>query len=330
LRLEIVPLKEKHLQDAAGLASARYRALREQVPSMPTRYEDPDVILPWLQDLANQAPGIAAIRDGQLAGFLLGMVIQKFRGKRGVFSPEWANAASPGGSRRLYEEMYARLSAHWVTDGCATHLISTLANDRPGIEVWHGLGFGMAAADGVRAVNDTQASAPRPDPSAEIEIRKARPDDAEQVSELMTALQRHLMAAPTFLFRSGSDDVEQRAAWLADPANALWLAYQGTSVVACMGQGPANPDACQVIADDKTTSIVSAFTQPSARGRGIAAALLDRVLDWARERELERCAVDWEPMNILANRFWTRHFQPVCFALSRSIDERLCEPHERV
>jgi GNAT superfamily N-acetyltransferase len=329
LRLEIVPLEDKHLQDAAGLASSRYRALREQVPSMPTQYENPDIILPWLQDLTNQAPGVAAIRSGNLAGFLLAMILPRFRGKRGVFSPEWANAASPEDSRGIYEEMYAQLSADWVADDCAAHVISILANDRAGIEGWHGLGFGMAAADGVRAVDSAHASPSRPALSTEIEIRKASPGDAEQMRDLIAALHRHLMAAPTFLFRGGSDNLEQHAAWLADPANALWLAYQGTSPVACMGQGPANPDACHVIADDKTTSILSAFTQPSARGRGIAAALLDRVLDWAGEKGFERCAVDWEPMNILGNRFWTRHFQPVCYALSRSIDERLIAPHSQ-
>jgi GNAT superfamily N-acetyltransferase len=292
--------------------------------AMPNRYEDPGITLPWLQDLASQAPGVVAIRRGRLAGFLLGMVIPRFRGKRGVFSPEWANAANPGDSRRIYEEMYAQISARWVADGCVTHVISLLAHDRPGIEGWHGLGFGLAAADGVRAVDSTPNLDPLPAPSTEIEIRRAGPDDAEPMRDLIAALQRHMMSAPTFLFRGEPDRLEECAAWLADPANALWLAYQGDSVVAGMGQGPANPDACDVIADDRTTSIVSAYTQPDARGGGIATALLNRVLAWAREGGFERCAVDWEPMNILANRFWTRHFQPVCCALARHIDERLC------
>jgi GNAT superfamily N-acetyltransferase len=321
---EILPLQESHLQDAAGLACARYQALREQVPAMPARYEDPGSTLAWLQDLASQAPGVAAFRNGRLVGFLLGMVIPTFRGKRGVFCPEWANATDPEDSRWLYEEMYARLSARWVADGCVLHLVSLLAHDRPGIEGWHGLGFGLAAADGVRAVEHTPDLGPVPGPSTGITIRRAGTDDAEQMRDLITALHQHMMSAPTFLFRGEPDRLEEHAAWLADPANALWLACQGDSVVAGMGQGPANPDACDVIAGDRTTSIVSAYTQPGARGRGIATALLSRVLARAREGGFERCAVDWEPMNVLANRFWTRHFQPVCYALARHVDERLC------
>jgi GNAT superfamily N-acetyltransferase len=252
------------------------------------------------------------------------MVIPQFRGKRGVFCPEWANAANLEDSRRIYEEMYARLSARWVADGCVAHAISILAHDRPGIEGWHGLGFGLGAADGIRAVDSIHTPITAPGPSTKIEIRRAGPKDAEQMRDLIAALRRHMMAAPTFLFRGEPDGVEQHAAWLADPANALWLAYQGTQAVACMGQGPANPDACTLIAGDRTTSIVSAFTQEKARGWGIATALLDRALDWAGEEGFERCAVDWEPMNILAHRFWTRHFQVVCYALIRHVDERLC------
>jgi hypothetical protein len=55
-------------------------------------------------------------------------------------------------------------------------------------------------------------------------------------------------------------------------------------------------------------------------------ALLNQVLSWAHGEGYERCAVDWEPMNVLATRFWTRHFQPVSYALVRHIDERFALP----
>ena len=317
MTLTIVPLEEKHLQGAAALACRRFRALRKQVPLLPDRLEEPDTILPRLQDLAGQAAGVAAIRDGRLVGFLLGIVLPNFRGKRSTISPEWANAADPADSRRIYEEMYTHLSARWVADSCFTHLVVMPTHDRDGLEGWQWMGFGPLAADGVRDLS------PAPGPTVEIEIRRGRPEDAEQAAPLITALERHLAAAPTFLHQGEPDTVEDVRAWLADPTNALWLAYQGTEPVACMGQGPANPDASSIVAGDKTTSIVSAFTRDQARGSGIATALLNRALDWARTEGYGRCAVDWEPMNVLANRFWRRHFQPVSYALVRHIDERI-------
>ena len=35
-----------------------------------------------------------------------------------------------------------------------------------------------------------------------------------------------------------------------------------------------------------------------------------------------RCAVDFEPENVLGARFWLRAFQPVCYSLFRQVDER--------
>ena len=90
------------------------------------------------------------MRRGRLVGFLTGWLIPSFRGKQSVFSPEWANAANQEDSRRIYERMYTHLSGSWVADGYHSHLISIMANDRDGIDGWHWLGFGMAAADAVR------------------------------------------------------------------------------------------------------------------------------------------------------------------------------------
>lgn len=323
MSLEIVPFQDEYRGDAAALVGARYRALRERVPSLPSCYEDVSSILPLLHDLAGQAPGVSAIRGGQLAGFLLGHVIPVFRGQRSVFSPEWANGADPEDSRRIYQEMYAHLSARWVANGCFTHLISMLAHDREGIEGWQWLGFGLIAADAVRDLTPAQG------PMADVDIRRGRLEDIEQAMALSEASERHLAAAPTFLAcveRRGRGFHEE---WLANPANALWLAYHGTEAVACMGLGPASADACTIIRDEKTTSIVRAFTKERARGRGVATALLNRSLDWARSQGYERCAVDFEPMNILAARFWMRHFQPVCYALVRHVDQRVAWAHER-
>jgi GNAT superfamily N-acetyltransferase len=311
-QIKIIPLQEKHLEDATVLVSARYRAFRKQVPLLPTRYEDVNVLLPMLRELAQQAPGVAAIQGDRLVGFLLGFVIPSFLGQRSVYSPEWANSAELEDSRRIYEEMYAHLSAQWVADGCITHLIGQLADDHDGREGWQWLGFGLIAADAIRDLS------PIPDFTAGVEIRQAGAEDLERVSVLTEGLRQHLAAAPTF-FPHPAGEGSHDADWLGNSANTLRLAYQGMEAVACMGQGPANPDACTIIADEGTTSIVSAFTQEGVRGRGIATALLNQCLDWARATGYERCAVDFEPTNFLATRFWMRYFQPVSYALARHL-----------
>ena len=321
--LEIVPLRDGHLEDAAALVTARYRALREDVPSLPSRYEDVTSILPLLRDLAGQAPGVAAIRGSQLAGFLLGQVIPSFRGGRSVYSAEWANGAEAQDSREIYREMYARLSARWVANGCFTHLVTVLAHDRRGIEGWHWLSFGLTGVDAMRDLSPVQGD------SAPVEICRAGLEDIEQAMALSEPLQRYLATAPIFLAFVERDAKESHEKWLANSANALWLAYHGGEAVACMGLEPSNPRACYVIRDEKTISITSAFTKERERNRGIGTALLNRSLDWARSAGHERCAVDFEPQNIPGARFWLRHFQPICYSLIRHVDERVAWAHEK-
>jgi GNAT superfamily N-acetyltransferase len=314
--MKVVPLSEEHLQDAAALVSRRYQGLREQVPSLPPRYAEVRTLLPMLRDIAGAGPGVAAIHGGRLAGFLSSWLIPSFRGKRSAFSPEWANGADLENSPRIYEAMYTHVSASWVADGYTTHLIGLLANDRDGLAGWHWLGFGMLAADAVR---DLQ---PAPGPDTNVEIRRAGLRDLEQVQALHEALAQYMAAPPIFLVRAHERDRSYYEEWLQNPDRAIWLAFQDGDAVAYIRQGPASEDASTIIYDDKTTSITGAFTRERARGGGIATALLNRSLVWARAKGYERCAVDFEPMNPLATRFWLRHFQPVSYAVVRHIDER--------
>jgi GNAT superfamily N-acetyltransferase len=273
----MVDLEDQHLQDAASLAVDRYRALQQQVPNLPARYEDVDVLLPMLQDLCGQAPGVAALQGGRLVGYMAAWALDDFRGQRAILSPEWGNGADLPQSRRIYEEMYARVSAAWVTEGRRTHLLCQLPHDRAALEGWFWLGFGMIAADGVRDLSPAQG------PAAEIDIRRAGPQDIETFLALGDALNRHLAAA------------------------------------GFMKQGPASTEACTIIRDEGTSSIVGAYTREDARSQGVGVALLNRVVQWASEQRYARCAVDFEPMNVLAARFWMRHFRPVSYALVRHI-----------
>jgi GNAT superfamily N-acetyltransferase len=309
MTIQLAPLSGNHLTDAAALVCQRYRAMRQGIPLLPPRYEKLETILPMLIDLLEGCPGVAALHGGRLVGFMLGFVLEDFLGKRSVFSPEWANAASLEGSRRVYEEMYARLAEEWVAAGCVTHLVSILPCDLSAIEGWHWLGFGLAAVDGLRGL------APLQEAVEQIQVRQAGIEDLEIAIAFQEALARHMAAAPTFW----PHPVEDTRLWLEQPANALWLAYQGSEAVGFMQVGPTNQEACTILQDEGTASIVGAFTRQESRGGGVAKALLNRSLEWAREQGYLRCAVDFEPMNILAARFWMHRFEPVSFTLRRSI-----------
>jgi GNAT superfamily N-acetyltransferase len=317
MSLWITPMRAEHLEDAAGLVAQRYRALRTQIPALPPRYAERDILVPKLQDILSAGPSVAAIEDDRLVGFVAGFPIDAFRGEPAVISPEWGNAAVLEESPRIYRALYARLAVEWLSDARTVHLVASLANDRLGLQEWHWLGFGLAAADAIRDLS------PVAEPPDAVAIRRAGPADTGAVHRLESALAEHLTASPVFVAGVHPRSRAEVSALLADPAFALWLACRDGEPVAYLLSGPASENACTIIYDEGTTSITGAYTLPDARGAGIATALLSRALTWARDTGYVRCAVDFEPMNPQARLFWLRHFSPVSYVVERHIDRRL-------
>lgn len=316
MKYQIVPLEHKHLEDAASLVSQRYAKLLQVVPLLPRQYAEIDTLLPMLAEIITASPGIAALDGKTLVGFTAGYLLPEFFGHPTVFSPEFANAARPEDYQRIYSEMYTHLAVQWIEAGYPTHIFSFLANDQPGIEVLHWLGFGMVVADALRSLE------PLPAVEAAVEIRRAAaiPEDIAAVMALDTALNQHLSSSPTYFPHGAGRDRDFYTAWVSNPANAFWLAYQDGQPVALIAFGPASQEACTIIVDKGTTSIFAAYTLPAVRGTGIASSLVNCGLEWARAQGYQRCAVDFESANPEAARFWLRYFQLVGLTVMRHID----------
>jgi GNAT superfamily N-acetyltransferase len=315
--LKTISIKEEHLEDAALLVSHRYRRLREQEPLLPSRYEDVSNLLPLLKNILKASGiGVATFRGDRLVGFLTGWQMPFFRGKRSTYSPEWANAADLEDSTHIYEEMYSRLAADWVADNYLAHYISLFPNDVAALRAWHWLGFGMISIDAIRGLDSIKGQ------DANITIRRAELQDIEQVMELHENLREYMNETPVFLLTEKRDRSFYEE-WLQNPNKVVWMAYWKKKPVAFIRLGPADNDVCTIIVDEKTTSIYAAFTKEKVRKEGIATALLDQALMSARALGYERCAVPFEPMNILGTRFWLKFFKPVCFSIVRYIDERV-------
>ena len=315
--MQVVPFGAQHVDDAARLVTERFRALRQAVPSMPTRLEDVGSLVERLGAALPRMPGCAAVDGPRLVGFLCGLDIAYFRGRHTKISPEWAHGAAYEGSRRIHEALYGALSGTWAAEGASAHLVIALAHDEQALQAWRWLGFGMLAVDGLRDLSLVGRG------SSDGENRRATLADVDVVTALGVALQHHLQAPPTFLAQADPPSRQAHVAWLEDQRNALWLALSGDEAVAYVRQGPANENASEIIADPGTTSITGAYARPEFRGRGIASALLNRALAWGKEQGYVRCAVDYEPMNTPAARFWGRHFAPVSYGFIRYLDETL-------
>ena len=137
----------------------------------------------------------------------------------------------------------------------------------------------------------------------------------------------HLLAAPCFWPHAVEEAASfSGASWLATPGNAQWFAYQGDEALGYLGVTPSSQDACTIIRDPGTLSIVKAYTLPGARGKGVGNALLSHALAWGREQGFERCSVDYESANPPARRFWGRWFEPVVVSLMRVVFSNADKP----
>ena len=314
--LKAISLREEHLEDAALLVSNRYQRLLQEVPHLPHSYAEVTKLLPLLQEIfKTSGVGVALIRGNRLVGFLTGWQMPSFRGQRSTYSPEWANAADLEDSARIYEEMYSHIAATWIEDKYVAHYISLFPNDVNALRAWHWMGFGMVSVDALRGVDSMQ------DSSVNVHIRHAELQDIQQVMELHEALWQYEKGNPIFLLTPKRDRGYYEE-WLQNPNKVVWLAYRNDEPVAVMRLGPADDDVCTIIVDAKTTSIYAAFAKEEIRRNGIATALLDHALKYAQASGYKRCAVSFEPMNLLGTRFWLKYFKPVCFSVVRYIDDR--------
>jgi GNAT superfamily N-acetyltransferase len=247
------------------------------------------------------------------------------RGLRWSFSPEWANAAAGDDPRLVREALYTAIAGEWLDAGAPRHLVSTMATATEALETWSWLGFGVDTVDAIRDLSPTVTPHPPPDPSADsaspLHVRRAGVDDVAAVARLERGLRDHL-AAPPVLFALGPERTHaEHERLLADSAIATFVAEtSGMSAVAYLRIGPVADDVAAAVRDPSTAAITGAFTVESRRRGGVATALLDAALAWARSERRERCSVDFESRNVLARRFWLRWFRPAVLTVGRSVD----------
>jgi len=181
------------------------------------------------------------------------------------------------------------------------------------LDEWQWMGFGLQCVDAVRG----------PEPSAgsggPCKVRRAVPRDATIIADLMTRLHEHLSDAPVFLPAEPPVDPEETKAALAHPQRAHFLAQVDGEAVGFLSIRGENTDASWVVQDAGTAGIDGAYTLPAHRGSGVATALLDEALRWAKATGYVRCAVDFESSNAQARRLWLRHFQPVAYSVTRYV-----------
>jgi GNAT superfamily N-acetyltransferase len=319
-QVDILPFAHEHLDAAAGLLAQRQRGLRSLRPELPATYAEAAGCRELLTALANrdEAFGVVGHADGGIAAFLIGFPRYEPIWGRACWSPIEGQAYDPAIGADVMRDLYAAWSQHFVDRGFFRQYVYAPADDPAVLDTWFLTGFGTMQA---QAVRDLNLEAP---PSPGFTIRRVGQGEIDLVEPLLALISTGLMKSPAYAitlperFAAFRRDYEEE---FADPASYYWVAEENGEAIGLAGFASADPG---VMVPDGAWYLADAKTAPSARGRGVARALVAAGFAEARAAGARDCITDWRTASLPAHRSWTSlGFRPTDFRLHRHIDERI-------
>jgi ribosomal protein S18 acetylase RimI-like enzyme len=310
--LEIHPLAEEHLDDAAALLAERHRRHREAEPLLGDGYDfRAEVGELWNTDGAS---GAVATRGGRVVGYLLGVRHDDARWGPNVWvDPAGYAVAEPEDVRDLFRVAAAR----WFEQGRTRQYVITPASDADTLDAWHRLSFGHQHAMGIREIPEV----PWPD-----NVRPAEERDLDELIDLSPLLSDYQAEAPVFGIGLPREDPDELRAELledlAKPEIGDLVAEQDGRIVGAFQLAPADLSSTHSgLARPEGAVLLSwAATRPEVRGSGAGVALMQASFAWAREQGYGTMVTDWRETNLLSSRFWPRRgFRRSFLRLYRSI-----------
>jgi GNAT superfamily N-acetyltransferase len=312
--MEISSLRREYILQAATLFVAGCKKQRLATPSLSDRLEDVGRVAAMLDRLLDSCPGIAALQDGRLVGYMGWYIADHFRGtdRKGAYCPEWGHSSVEEAKPEIYRAMYRAAAAQWAAAGCQVHAVTLLAQDRTAEQVWFWNGFGLTVVDGVRPMRPLDRPC-----TTTVSIRKATQADAPILAILDAEHCRHYTASPVFMPPPHNNDAAEFAEFLSRPQNSVWLAMDGEVPVGFIRYDGYDSDGVEIVVSEATVYITGAYVRPAYRGRKVGAALLDAASRDYASRGFTCCAVNFESFNPEAASFWMRYFEPVCLSVLR-------------
>jgi ribosomal protein S18 acetylase RimI-like enzyme len=313
--LEIPPFTEEHLDAAAGLLERRHARHVETEPLLAKEIDFRAEIEALLE--AEDASGVAAIRDGQVVGYMIGTPKDETMWGANVWVDYAGHAAK---EPELVRDLYAAAAAKWHEEGRSRQYALVPASDSALVDSWFRLSFGAQHAAGIQETPESTNGSP-----PGVVARRAVADDVDAVIPLDSELGRFQELSPVFGGLPQPDDEESREEFLkevADPEAGLLVGELDGRVVSLVVMVPIEKSGMHTgLARPEGAAFLGyAATLPEARGSGAGLAATNAAFDWAREQGFRVIVVDWRETNLLASRFWPRRgFRRTFLRLYRSI-----------
>lgn len=301
--------------DAKRLVYRNYEEARKAHPFLPE-----GAVLPPMEPLFQNGLGSVAFEGGEMVGFLSGFgpwgPVFCTKDTMGVYSPLHAHAAVKENRKRIYQALYQSAAEKWVKKGAASHTITLFDPDEEGKEAFFEYGFGKRCVDLMRTTEPMDESAEN------VEFACLSKEEGREIRDLRRELNQHLSKSPAFM-KSDDKVIES---WLdrreADPPRVFAAKINGL-IAAYMELQDEGENF--VAFHPSVLNICGAYCRMEFRGRGVASALLNYILDVLKGEGIPLIGVDCESINPTAIRFWKKHFAPYTQSLVRRIDENAIE-----
>jgi GNAT superfamily N-acetyltransferase len=319
--LQIVPFADEHLDAAATLLAGQQRRLRELRPELPQPYTRADACRPLIAAVLERqgAHGVVAIRNDEVAGYLVGFPRTEPVWGRGAWSPIEGGALAADLDAERVRDLYAAWAQHFVLRGYFRQYVHAPVDDPELMAAWVRTGFGQMQAHAVRDL-DLEPGGPPPS----VRVRQALPEDIDALDPLLPLIARQLLKPPAFAIRLPEEIPTYRDSWLeelAEPGAHHLLAEEDGRALAMASFYDAEPGP---MVPTGAWELSVAMTLPDARGRGLMRQLLGAGFAAARANGASHCVTDWRSASLPTHRSWTAlGFRPTHYRLHRHVDERI-------
>ncbi|MFW5945728.1 MAG: GNAT family N-acetyltransferase [Candidatus Natronoplasma sp.] len=307
--VKIRKFEREYIDEASKLFIEAYERQRKKVPLIPNRKNLQKEIEESLRKGCDD-PGVAAFQDDDLVGYMIENArADDFMGEKTAFSLNLYSHSSVEKKKKIiYQQMYERLSEIWVEEDYHSHIFSIWAQDEDLTYEFFRLGFGMTHFELLRGLSDLDVT--------DTSVSFKRLENREPIKDLDQKHNKFYPKAPLF--------------WLPQENNANDDEIDGEIIAAFQKDEPVgyihlkkNDAETWLLTDEKTCRVAGAYIDSNHRGKGVGKALLQKAVEWGKEKELERLYVEGESANIYGGNFWMKHFTPVVYTVRRCIDKRL-------
>jgi GNAT superfamily N-acetyltransferase len=309
------------LEAAGALLAERHRRQRLVEPLLNPAYEDPASARAEIESLlaTDGAQGWTARRDGEVAGYLIGIAKSDSTWGRNVWVEPAGHAARDAAAVRA---LYAVAADAWASEERFNQHVLVPASDDELVDAWFSLDFGQQH---LHALRENPPATFGVVPRSELVIRRATRDDIPVLAELELVLPRHMVGAPVFsrLPIQPVEEILEEIEGDFDDPKYHWLVAEhhgrviGDAIGISLEHSPGNNS---LIRPASAGFLGYAAVLPEARGLGAGRALGEAVLTWSRDSGFDCAATDWRSTNIEADRTWrSLGFRPTFRRLHRSI-----------